>query len=58
MMLASPLLRVVPVTVHASLRDSIAMLTTEMIVAAVAHDRGGVAAGFRDRARRGWRWRG
>jgi 4-hydroxythreonine-4-phosphate dehydrogenase len=34
MMLASPLLRVVPVTVHASLRDSIAMLTTEMIVAA------------------------
>ena len=34
MMLASPPLRVVPVTVHASLRDSIAMLTTEMIVAA------------------------
>ena len=34
MMLASPLLRVVPVTVHVSLRDSIAMLTTEMIVAA------------------------
>jgi 4-hydroxythreonine-4-phosphate dehydrogenase len=34
MMLASPLLRVVPVTVHASLRDSIAMLTTDMIVAA------------------------
>ena len=34
MMLASPLLRVVPVTVHASLRDSIAMLTTEMIIAA------------------------
>ncbi len=34
MMLASPMLRVVPVTVHASLRDSIAMLTTEMIVAA------------------------
>ncbi|MBN8924986.1 MAG: 4-hydroxythreonine-4-phosphate dehydrogenase PdxA [Rhodospirillales bacterium 69-11] len=34
MMLASPLLRVVPVTVHASLRDSIAMLSTEMIVAA------------------------
>ncbi len=34
MMLASPMLRVVPVTVHASLRNSIAMLTTDMIVAA------------------------
>jgi len=34
MMLASPDLRVVPVTVHASLRNSIAMLTTEAIVAA------------------------
>ncbi len=34
MMLASPMLRVVPVTVHASLRDSLAMLTTGMIVAA------------------------
>jgi 4-hydroxythreonine-4-phosphate dehydrogenase len=34
MMLASPMLRVVPVTVHASLRDSIAMLTTDTIVAA------------------------
>jgi 4-hydroxythreonine-4-phosphate dehydrogenase len=34
MMLASPELRVVPVTVHASLRNSIAMLTTEAIVAA------------------------
>jgi len=34
MMLASPDLRVVPVTVHASLRDSIGMLTTEAIVAA------------------------
>ena len=34
MMLASPMLRVVPVTVHASLRDSIAMLTSDMIVAA------------------------
>jgi 4-hydroxythreonine-4-phosphate dehydrogenase len=34
MMLASPMLRVVPVTVHASLRDSIAMLTTELIVSA------------------------
>jgi 4-hydroxythreonine-4-phosphate dehydrogenase len=33
MMLASPALRVVPVTVHASLRDSIAMLSTELIVA-------------------------
>jgi 4-hydroxythreonine-4-phosphate dehydrogenase len=34
MMLASPDLRVVPVTVHASLRSSIAMLTTDAIVAA------------------------
>jgi 4-hydroxythreonine-4-phosphate dehydrogenase len=34
MMLVSPELRVVPVTVHASLRNSIAMLTTEAIVAA------------------------
>jgi 4-hydroxythreonine-4-phosphate dehydrogenase len=34
MMLASPELRVVPVTVHASLRASIAMLSTEAIVAA------------------------
>ncbi len=33
MMLASPALRVVPVTVHASLRDSIAMLSSELIVA-------------------------
>jgi 4-hydroxythreonine-4-phosphate dehydrogenase len=32
MMLASPHLRVVPVTVHASLRDSIAMLSTRIIV--------------------------
>ena len=32
MMLASPFLKVVPVTVHASLRASIAMLTTQMIV--------------------------
>jgi 4-hydroxythreonine-4-phosphate dehydrogenase len=32
MMLASPHLRVVPVTVHASLRASIAMLTTQIIV--------------------------
>jgi 4-hydroxythreonine-4-phosphate dehydrogenase len=32
MMLASPHLKVVPVTVHASLRDSIAMLTTQMII--------------------------
>ena len=36
MMLASPLLRVVPVTVHASLRDSIAMLSTEMIAKTAA----------------------
>ena len=34
MMLASPLLRVVPVTVHVSLRDAIAMLTPDMIAAA------------------------
>ena len=34
MMLASPDLRVVPVTVHASLRNSLAMLTTDTIVAA------------------------
>lgn len=34
MMLASPELRVVPVTVHASLRRSIEMITTERIVAA------------------------
>ena len=34
MMLVSPELRVVPVTVHASLRNSIAMLTTNAIVAA------------------------
>jgi len=34
MMLACPLLRVVPVTVHVSLRDAIAMLTPEAIVAA------------------------
>ncbi len=34
MMLASPMLRVVPVTVHASLRDAIAMLSTEMVVSA------------------------
>ena len=34
MMLASPDLRVVPVTVHASLRASIAMLSTELIVSA------------------------
>ena len=34
MMLASPMLRVVPVTVHVSLRDAIAMLTADMIAAA------------------------
>ncbi len=34
MMLASPQLRVVPVTVHASLRESLAMLSTEMILVA------------------------
>jgi 4-hydroxythreonine-4-phosphate dehydrogenase len=34
MMLAAPSLRVVPVTVHVSLRDALATLTTEKIVAA------------------------
>ena len=34
MMLVSPLLRVVPVTVHVSLRDAIAMLTADSIAAA------------------------
>ena len=34
MLLASPMLRVVPVTVHASLRQAIAMLDTEVIVTA------------------------
>ena len=34
MMLASPQLRVVPVTVHVSLRNALAMLTAELIVAA------------------------
>jgi 4-hydroxythreonine-4-phosphate dehydrogenase len=33
MMLASPTLRVVPVTVHASLRNAITMLTTDAIIA-------------------------
>lgn len=32
MMLASPMLRVVPVTVHASLRDALDMLSTQLIV--------------------------
>jgi 4-hydroxythreonine-4-phosphate dehydrogenase len=36
MMLASPTLRVVPVTVHASLRNAIATLTTDAIVAAAS----------------------
>ncbi len=35
MMLASPELRVVPVTVHASLRNSLAMLSTELILSTV-----------------------
>lgn len=34
MMLASPMLRVVPVTVHVSLRDAIGMLTPDLIVSA------------------------
>ena len=34
MMLASPLLRVVPVTVHVSLREALAMLSPEMILTA------------------------
>jgi 4-hydroxythreonine-4-phosphate dehydrogenase len=36
MMLASPTLRVVPVTVHASLRNAIATLTTDAIIAAAS----------------------
>ncbi len=46
MMLASPMLRVVPVTVHASLRASIAMLTTEMIVAAARTTHAALRDGF------------
>jgi 4-hydroxythreonine-4-phosphate dehydrogenase len=46
MMLASPMLRVVPVTVHASLRASIAMLTTEMIVAATRTTAAALQADF------------
>ena len=34
MMLASPMLRVVPVTIHVSLRHALTLLTTDMIVAA------------------------
>jgi 4-hydroxythreonine-4-phosphate dehydrogenase len=46
MMLASPMLRVVPVTVHASLRASIAMLTTGMIVAAARTTAAALRADF------------
>ena len=46
MMLASPALRVVPVTVHASLRNSIAMLTTDMIVAAARTTAGALRRDF------------
>ena len=50
MMLASPDLRVVPVTVHASLRNSIAMLTTEAIVAAARTTADRAATRLRHRA--------
>jgi 4-hydroxythreonine-4-phosphate dehydrogenase len=46
MMLASPLLKVVPVTVHASLRASIAMLTTGMIVEAARTTAAALARDF------------
>jgi 4-hydroxythreonine-4-phosphate dehydrogenase len=46
MMLASPDLRVVPVTVHASLRNSIGMLTTEAIVAAARTTAGALRREF------------
>ena len=47
MMLASPHLKVVPVTVHASLRASIAMLTTQDDRRRGAHHGDRAAAGFR-----------
>ena len=50
MMLASPDLRVVPVTVHASLRNSIAMLTTDAHRRCRAHHGGRAATRFRHRA--------
>jgi 4-hydroxythreonine-4-phosphate dehydrogenase len=46
MMLASPHLKVVPVTVHASLRASIAMLTTQMIVDAARTTAGALRRDF------------
>ena len=46
MMLASPLLRVVPVTVHVSLRDAIAMLTPDLIVAAARTTRAALVRDF------------
>ena len=46
MMLASPHLRVVPVTVHASLRSSIAMLTSEAIVLAARTTAGALRRDF------------
>jgi 4-hydroxythreonine-4-phosphate dehydrogenase len=46
MMLVSPSLRVVPVTVHASLRNSIAMLSTDAIVAAALTTAGALQRDF------------
>ena len=46
MMLASPALRVVPVTVHASLRDAIASLSTERILAAARTTARALRTGF------------
>ncbi len=46
MMLASPALRVVPVTVHASLRDAIASLSTERVLAAARTTAQALRTGF------------
>lgn len=46
MMLASPMLRVVPVTVHVSLRDAIGMLTTDLIVATARTTAGALQRDF------------
>ena len=50
MMLAGPTLRVVPVTIHVSLRTAIATLNTELIVQDGDDHRRRAPAGFRDRA--------
>ena len=46
MMLASPMLRVVPVTIHVSLRRALAMLTTDDIVAAARITAASLASQF------------